>query len=1003
MKINKLYIKNLNSLKGEHVIDFDAYPLNQNNLFLISGPTGAGKSTILDAISLALFNEIPRLGKISKTSVEVLGAVMTHNTDEAVAELDYTVKNVKYRSRWSIHKTKTGSLSDYTMELTNLSQNEIFPIKKGAVPAENERIIQLNSAQFLQSILLSQGEFAQFLKADPKDRTVLLEKLTGTTIYRELGKLAYEQNKLVSRQYDEKKAEIEHISLLSDAEIVDFNETLTLNKDILITENEQHKKKLSYYEKSKSYTTISIALYEKQNSLEEASEAYRLLTPQLLRLEQHQKLNPYRETLTRYDETIQAIHKANNDLANEQRALDVANHAVYAALQEYTALVKEKVDLDSFLSHIKQYEADYLNKLSALHQKKELGIQQKNVFDTKVAKINDVDLKRTLLDKSSNDIVLIIDRVLAELEGKRMVLSKYSYLIDLPYFQDQNQALNAKKTKFEEQINQLNIIKNQFDYCNKISLEINTLQEGLNANEVLLKSDHERLATLNTELLNVTAQYNDLKNREPLVGIVSQLQMGDECPICGNTIVQLHQHDLAQLGALDIFKTKLEKDANVITQSIQSKTTKMESSATLLEDKLQQLESARSSIPTQYTNSAIISEEISSVHDAIEETKQSIEELNLSFKLSENQKVLEELRAEAENLERLRKEFKLLDDAFKVSYQGKNIQHITNQLQEIINIAQVSQHKCIGSISTIQLNLTTSKKTLDQLVSTLQEAVQKLNFGSIEEAKSCLLSDFEYRKIEQQKTNVSAQINTLNSEIALMRSQLMQLQDDAQQFDLHLLESEIHALGQSIESLNRTIGSIEEKLKKNDEQATKKKLLEQQLVNLDRNNKKWRLLSMSIGSAEGDKFAHFAQTLTLKYLLSYANARLHSLTDRYLLILPESIKSDLEVLDTYQGNMRRTVKTLSGGETFIVSLALALSLSDLASRNNPIDCLFIDEGFGTLDPETLEVAMNTLDNLQYQTQKQIGIISHVSSLKERISTQILLKRDGFGYSRFDFK
>jgi exonuclease SbcC len=100
------------------------------------------------------------------------------------------------------------------------------------------------------------------------------------------------------------------------------------------------------------------------------------------------------------------------------------------------------------------------------------------------------------------------------------------------------------------------------------------------------------------------------------------------------------------------------------------------------------------------------------------------------------------------------------------------------------------------------------------------------------------------------------------------------------------------------------------------------------------------------------------------------------------------------------GNAQRSVKTLSGGETFLLSLALSLSLSDIASRNNVIECLYIDEGFGTLDQETLEMAINTLENLQYQTRKSIGIISHVQSLKERIGTRIEISKNERGFSSF---
>ena len=153
-----------------------------------------------------------------------------------------------------------------------------------------------------------------------------------------------------------------------------------------------------------------------------------------------------------------------------------------------------------------------------------------------------------------------------------------------------------------------------------------------------------------------------------------------------------------------------------------------------------------------------------------------------------------------------------------------------------------------------------------------------------------------------------------------------------------------------------------------------------------------------------NKFNDFAQDLTLSRLLLLANKRMEQLSDRYTIdtAMPDEDDS-LIAIDDHMGGQRRSVKTLSGGETFVLSLALALGLSDLASRKVRIDSLFIDEGFGTLDPETLDQTMDTLEKLQVESEKTIGVISHVESLKERIQTQIMLKRDGHGYSKLEIK
>jgi DNA repair protein SbcC/Rad50 len=160
---------------------------------------------------------------------------------------------------------------------------------------------------------------------------------------------------------------------------------------------------------------------------------------------------------------------------------------------------------------------------------------------------------------------------------------------------------------------------------------------------------------------------------------------------------------------------------------------------------------------------------------------------------------------------------------------------------------------------------------------------------------------------------------------------------------------------------------------------------------------RWDELHQLIGSADGKKFRNFAQGLTFEMMTTHANRRLKEMTDRYLLIRDEAQPLELNVIDNYQAGEIRSTKNLSGGESFIVSLALALGLSQMASRNVRVDSLFLDEGFGTLDDDALETALETLAGLR-QDGKLIGVISHVAALKERIGTQIQVIPESGGRS-----
>jgi len=183
------------------------------------------------------------------------------------------------------------------------------------------------------------------------------------------------------------------------------------------------------------------------------------------------------------------------------------------------------------------------------------------------------------------------------------------------------------------------------------------------------------------------------------------------------------------------------------------------------------------------------------------------------------------------------------------------------------------------------------------------------------------------------------------------------------------------------------LGGIRQKLKDNDnlriKQQDRVKAIDAQKIECSR----WNVLHELIGSVDGKKYRNFAQGLTFEMMIGHANRQLMKMTDRYLLSRDESQPLELNVVDNYQAGHVRSTKNLSGGESFIVSLCLALGLSQMSSKNVRVDSLFLDEGFGTLDDEALDTALETLAGLQHEG-KLIGMISHVPALKERISTQI---------------
>ncbi|WP_207887761.1 AAA family ATPase [Pseudomonas sp. 30_B] len=215
------------------------------------------------------------------------------------------------------------------------------------------------------------------------------------------------------------------------------------------------------------------------------------------------------------------------------------------------------------------------------------------------------------------------------------------------------------------------------------------------------------------------------------------------------------------------------------------------------------------------------------------------------------------------------------------------------------------------------------------------------------------------------------------------------------------LNQQLLALNAELRELGQRQGEIRAQLQGDDARRASQQNLFEEIRRQEEEHDIWQRLNSLIGSADGARYRRFAQGLTLDHLVHLANRQLQRLHGRYQLARRSDGELELEVIDTWQGDTARDCKTLSGGESFLVSLALALALSDLVSHKTSIDSLFLDEGFGTLDGETLEVALDALDSLN-ATGRTIGVISHVEALKERIPVQLKVHKGvGMGYSQLD--
>jgi len=312
------------------------------------------------------------------------------------------------------------------------------------------------------------------------------------------------------------------------------------------------------------------------------------------------------------------------------------------------------------------------------------------------------------------------------------------------------------------------------------------------------------------------------------------------------------------------------------------------------------------------------------------------------------------------------------------------------------------------ALETLKSRIAELEKTVEARSSQLNAAenaflarLAGLGFAEEAEFMSACLSEDVRMKLTQQAQALANEQTQLASK-SLDKTALLNAEREKQLTDQprEVLDLKLNRLVIEHKELQQEIGAVRQKLKDND---SLKERQQEQLRAIDgqkRECAKWDSLHELIGSADGKKYRNFAQGLTFEMMIVHANRQLQKMIDRYLLIRDAVQPLELNIIDNYQAGEVRSTKNLSGGESFIVSLSLALGLSQMASKNVRVDSLFLDEGFGTLDEDALETALDTLAGLQ-QDGKMIGVISHVSALKERIRSQIHIVPQSGGRSLID--
>ena len=393
--------------------------------------------------------------------------------------------------------------------------------------------------------------------------------------------------------------------------------------------------------------------------------------------------------------------------------------------------------------------------------------------------------------------------------------------------------------------------------------------------------------------------------------------------------------------------------------------------------------------------------------------------VNRDIESAENQ-----LKGVCEELVQLDNSLKALRDSRSTVFPEGNIAETRNKASAAQEHAERNVNECKSRLQQTDTILSRLEAEIAQLNEQMREKEQALTEAAEHFSRQLASSPFDdeqafsnalldedtrntllelQKRLTQQKQQADLKLeNAIATEQSLKaHANAAQWQSELEEHGAQWLDTKITQQAQQRDTLLSSLGQIEQQLSANNQARERQQQLVDEMAAFEAYYDDITYLHSLIGSASGDKFRRFAQGLTLDNLVQLANQQLDKLHGRYQLIRKENEGLGLSVLDTWQGDVVRDTKTLSGGESFLVSLALALALSDLVSHKTSIDSLFLDEGFGTLDAETLDVALDALDNLN-ASGKMIGVISHIEAMKERIPTQLkVIKRNGVGLSALE--
>lgn len=594
---------------------------------------------------------------------------------------------------------------------------------------------------------------------------------------------------------------------------------------------------------------------------------------------------------------------------------------------------------------------------SQLESLKQQGEQVKN--EIKFVEDKQVEIKQQLADKNT-----VIAEFVQQWQAVQQQLA-ISFNVN-----DMNE-MNQWHQQFEQYLVSLTTLQAQLQQTNDNLTHLN--QQIVAQEKQLLAADNK--------LQLITAEQTTLEKQKQA--------LSDNVLTQQNSLSELEQNLINDIAANSLVAPSFD-DFSLWLLNLQKELEQYLQVSQRQQQNSQQFELIKQALATDevnYKSLSLESEKLQSQYSALEKQLNQLQkkrdDLFQTTSVSEARELMAKQRQQlATELEKTTQKHRDIE---------QSLQRITGLYEATVKQRNECQQQLRVTESEWQLMLESSQFTDEQaFISALMPEQDKLALQEL--SKAIEQAEHEIKTLQQSHLQLSQQ---------LAAEKQVFIDDKVTDFTLSGIHQALESITEQNKQLQQRQGQLTQKLNYDKTQQEKQASILSQITEQQQQFDDLAHLNALIGSKNGDKFRRFAQSLTLEHLIYLANMQLDRLYGRYQLQRKGSDALELQVLDTWQADSVRDTQTLSGGESFLVSLALALGLSDLVSHKTSIDSLFLDEGFGTLDSDMLEVALAALDNLN-ATGKMIGIISHVDSLKNKVDVQIKVKKlSGLGVSQLD--